>query len=105
MPVQRGGSVDPRLVERMLQDIPAYDLKACVTNAVDVEEAVHYYYYPAADIILRSMEGAYVPFYDLHEIVANYVLQIFQHRHPGTKYYLPVWNACISKQFHTTVYC
>jgi hypothetical protein len=89
----------------MLRDIPNYEFKTSVPVVVNVEEAVHYYYYPAADIILRSMEDAFVPFYDLHEIVANYVLHIFQHRHPDANYYLPVWNACISKQFHTTVYC
>lgn len=97
------------IVEQVLGQVPVYSSSFDGYEETDqayVQAAIHHYYYPVATtLVKRFSEVGYVPFYQLNEIVANVLLHIFEHRHPSAAYHAAVWNFCIAKQFHTTVYC
>jgi hypothetical protein len=103
-------AVVPFYVEEMLREIRCYSFATMHDQSsaqIDLNDAIHYYYYPVANILLRKFENCdeFIPFYKMNEIVANYLLHIFKHNHPDLAYHNAIWQACISRQYHTTVYC
>lgn len=97
------------LVEQVLREVPLYPGSIegyQETDQVFVELAIHHYFYPIANIVIqRFSESGYVPFYQINEIVSNVLLRVFQHSHPNSPCHAAIWNNCITKQYHTTVYC
>lgn len=103
-------AVVPSYVEEMFQALPVYNIPTSEPQeqaATIVNDIIHFYYYHVANFLIKKYQVGYtyIPFYKMNEMVANYMMHIFQRNHPDLPYHNAVWQACISRQYHTTVYC
>jgi len=106
-------STDRTLIDMLAHAVPRYlpdadeEMKQVGNPEPDwfIDTAVHYYWTKSAHLVLdHYKKKGYVPFYQMNELVANYVVEAFGWQYTGEKFLNAVWEKCMRQQFHNIVY-